>query len=48
MNNTKLMTFDTWFLSTGRPVHHKKGMQAYTDTKGKKSVDYWNQVFSTY
>jgi hypothetical protein len=43
-----MMTFDRWFASTGRPPRHKAGMKAFTDTKGKKTVEAWNKIFKKY
>lgn len=43
-----LVTFDRWFALQGRPAHHKAGMSAYTNTKGKMTVDAWNKLFKNY
>lgn len=44
----QLITFDTWFSSTGRPAHHRYGMSAYADTGGRKTKEYWDSIFKNY
>jgi len=44
----KLITFDRYFNSLGRPGHHKAGMMAYVNTKGKKSREVWDSLFKDY
>lgn len=44
-------TFDRWFASLGRPIHHKAGMLAYLSKKasqGKKTVAEWERLFASY
>lgn len=43
-----MMTFKRWFALQGKPPHHKKGMQAFTSTKGKRSIAAWNRAFKAY
>lgn len=43
-----LLTFDRWFISLGRPSHHKAGMQAYRPTKGRKTKAAWDRLFKDY
>lgn len=43
-----LLTFDRWFATTGRPSHHKSGMQAYVNVTGKRPKDFWDQLFAQY
>lgn len=44
-----LLTFDRFFLSLGRPMHHKKGIAAYVkNIKGKKTVAAWNALLKGY
>ena len=43
-----VVSFDRWFATTGRPQHHKAGMQRFAATKGKKTVAAWNAVFARY
>lgn len=42
------MTFDRWFISLGRPLHHKAGMVAFAKTKGKRSSNAWYKLFKAY
>jgi hypothetical protein len=42
------ISFDRWFVLTGRPNRHKAGMQAFTNTKGKKTVAAWRAIFANY
>ena len=45
-----IMTFDRWFQSTGRPAHHKVGMEAFIRGKasGKRSATAWAGLFENY
>lgn len=43
-----MMTFQRWFSLQGRPPHHKKGMWAFANTKGKRSIAAWNRLFERY
>ncbi len=42
------MTFDRYFISLGKPMHHKQGMVAYTNTRGKKTKEAWTKIFKDY
>lgn len=44
----QLISFDRWFLTTGRPAHHKAGMRAYSNTKGRRNKAAWDQLFKNY
>lgn len=44
----KLISFDAWFRTLGRPDHHKAGLKAYAKTKGKKSKEAWDRLFKNY
>ena len=44
----KMITFDRYFLSLGLPVHHRAGMAAYGNTKGKKTLEAWKSLFASY
>ena len=43
-----LLTFDRWFATTGRPMHHKAGMKAYVNVTGKRPKEFWDQLFAQY
>jgi len=43
-----LMTFTRWFATTGRPARHKAGLEAFTNTKGKRTPAAWNAAFKNY
>ena len=43
-----MMTFDRWFSLQNRLFHHKRGMKAYTNTRGKRSIEEWNRLFKGY
>jgi hypothetical protein len=45
-----LITFDRWFLATGKPAHHKAGMKAFLKggSQGKKTLAAWNELMSRY
>lgn len=44
------MTFDRYFISLGRPTHHKSGMEAYlgNKAKGKKTKEAWDRLLKDY
>ncbi len=42
------ISFDTWFATTGRPNHHKKGMREFTNCTSRKTLDSWNKIFKDY
>lgn len=42
------MTFDRWFNTLKRPQHHKAGMKAFADTKGKRTKETWDRLFQGY
>ena len=44
----KLVTFERFFISSGRPLHHKAGMEAFTNTKIKRTMEAWELVFAEY
>ena len=44
----QMITFDRYFLSLGKPGHHRAGMEAYTNTKGKKTREAWEALFKHY
>lgn len=43
-----LVTFDRWFAARQFKPHWKKGMQAFVDTSGRKTVEEWNETFKKY
>jgi len=43
-----LLSFDRWFALQNRPKHHKSGMQAFANTKGKKTREAWDRIFKGY
>lgn len=43
-----LISFDHWFGLTGKPAHHKIGMQAFASTKGRQTKSKWTQKFESY
>lgn len=43
-----MLTFDRWFATTGRPAHHKAGMRAYVNVKGKRTKAFWDGLFKSY
>ncbi len=44
----QMITFDRYFLSLGRPMHHRAGLEAYKNTKGKKTLEAWKKMFADY
>lgn len=42
------MTFDVWFSSLGRPLHHKAGMRAFAPTEGRRTKSGWEALFKSY
>lgn len=44
----QMIMFDRYFMSLGRPMHHKAGMLAFVNTKGKKTREAWEALFSKY
>lgn len=44
----QMITFDRYFMSLGRPMHHKAGMAAFANVKGKKTVEAWDALFEKY
>ena len=44
----QMIMFDRYFMSLGRPMHHKSGMVAYCNTKGKKTRKAWETLFEKY
>ena len=42
------LTFDRWFNTLKRPQHHKAGMRAFADTKGKRTKEAWDRLFQGY
>ncbi len=44
----QMITFDRYFTSLGRPMHHKPGMEAFCKTKGKKARPAWEALFAKY
>ena len=44
----QVVMFDRYFMSLGRPMHHKAGMLAYVNTKGKKTREAWKALFAKY
>ena len=44
----QMIMFDRYFMSLGRPMHHKAGMLAYKNTKGKKTREAWKALFKDY
>lgn len=45
---TPMITFERYFMSLGRPMHHKAGLVAYCNTKGKKTREAWKTLFEKY
>lgn len=45
-----LLTFDRYFLTLSRPLHHKAGMVVFAKnrTKQKRSVAQWDKIFKDY
>lgn len=43
-----LVSFDIWFVSTGKPAHHVAGMKAFADTSGRKTPSNWANIFKSY
>lgn len=47
-----VMSFDRYFALSGRPVHHKAGLQAYFKTTaggaGKRTKSAWDVLFAQY
>ncbi len=44
-----VMSFDRYFLTLGRPQHHKRGMAAFVKSvKGKKTQQAWELLFKGY
>lgn len=45
-----MMTFDRYFISLGKPLHHKHGMAAYIGklSKSKKTREAWDKMFKGY
>jgi hypothetical protein len=44
----QMIMFDRYFMSLGRPMHHKAGMLAFCNTKGKKTREAWQALFAQY
>ena len=44
----QMITFDRYFISLGRPLHHRAGMEAYANTKGKRTRESWGALFKNY
>ena len=44
----QMIMFDRYFMSLGRPMHHKAGMLAFCNTKGKKTREAWKTLFAKY
>lgn len=47
----EMVSFDRWFATTGRPVHHKLGMKVHiskAQIQGKRTVSAWNELFKKY
>lgn len=48
------ISFDMWFQSSDRSAagmtqpHHKQGMKAFANTKGKRTKDEWDSIFARY
>jgi hypothetical protein len=40
--------FARWFQAKGFKPHWIRGMQAFTDTSGRKTMEEWDQVFKNY
>lgn len=43
-----LLTFDHWFMHSGRKNHHKVAMKVYASTIGRKTKEDWDSIFSKY
>lgn len=46
-----MLDFNRYFISTGKPPHHKAGMEAYLSErqlKGKKTKKAWDRLFQDY
>lgn len=46
-----LLSFDRYFATLGKPVHHKAGMKAFLkkgEGQGKKTQAYWELIFKNY
>ena len=44
----KLITFDRYFTFLGLPEHHKEGLKAYANTKGKRTKEAWDLLLKNY
>lgn len=42
------ISFERWFRSKGFKDHWKPGMQAFTNTSGRRSKEEWDQLFEKY
>lgn len=40
--------FTRWFNARGFKPHWKAGMAVYADTTGRRTMDEWDEIFSTY
>lgn len=47
-NKPARVSFEMWFNAQNKPAHHKRGMMAYSDTKGKKTAEKWSKIFKNY
>lgn len=43
-----LISFDRWFLGTGRKAAHKVGMRAFCNTMINRTKEAWNELFKAY
>ncbi len=46
-----VFSFDRYFATLGKPIHHKAGMKAFVkkaDLRSKKTVQAWNRIFAAY
>ena len=46
-----LISFDAWFRATGRPAHHKTGMERFapkTVLAAQRTREAWDALFATY
>ena len=44
-------TFDLYFITTGKPVHHKSGMAAYlsvAQSRQRYTLEEWKKIFKDY
>ena len=48
VSNGPAVPFSRWFQAKGYKSHWRGGMEAFTDTSGRKTVEEWNKIFENY